>query len=193
MNVGDLLKKKGQDVITISADNSFDDARTLMNQKRIGALMVVNKDNSIAGIVTERDLLSKMDQAKGGGSVVKLMTPKDTLITLAAGDSLQKAMKIFTDKRIRHLPVMDGDKLLGMLSIGDAVKALLDAVELENKYLKEYIMGQDYQTLLYQTEPPELVSGGLFLCPQLRKKPRALVRKTASQCSGGTSSRTNST
>ena len=141
MTVGKFLKDKGQKTITISKNKTFDDAKELMNEKRIGSLMVINEDQSIAGIITERDLLAKMDQAKENGKVEKIMTPRAALITLKPGASLQEAMTIFTEKRIRHLPVMDGDQLLGMISIGDAVKALLDGMELENKYLKEYIMG----------------------------------------------------
>ena len=140
MNVGEIVKKKGHEVITISIDASFDQARKLMNDKHIGALMVLDKNSTVAGIVTERDLLSKMEEKE----VKKMMTPVAQLTTLKPGEPLQKAMKIFTEKKIRHLPVMEEGKLLGMLSIGDAVKNLLDAVELENKYLKEYIMGQDY-------------------------------------------------
>ena len=144
MNVGDLLKKKGQDVITISTEDSFSDARDLMNKKRIGALMVLDKGRDIAGIVTERDLLSKLEKAKDNESVERLMTPRGDLITLESEDTLQRAMSIFTEKRIRHLPVVEEKRLVGMLSIGDAVKALLDAAETENKHLKQYIMGQDY-------------------------------------------------
>lgn len=140
MNVGEIVKKKGHEVITISMDANFDQARDLMNEKHIGALMVLDKAGVVAGIVTERDLLSKMEQKE----VKKMMTPMAHLTTLKPGESLQTAMKIFTEKKIRHLPVMENEKLLGMISIGDAVKNLLDAVELENKYLKEYIMGQDY-------------------------------------------------
>jgi CBS domain-containing protein len=140
MNVGEIVKKKGHEVITISIEASFDQARKLMNDKHIGALMVLDKNSAVAGIVTERDLLSKMEEKE----VKKMMTPMANLATLKPAEPLQKAMKIFTEKKIRHLPVMEDGKLLGMLSIGDAVKNLLDAVELENKYLKEYIMGQDY-------------------------------------------------
>ena len=140
MNVGEIVKKKGHEVITISIDGSFQQARELMNEKHIGALMVLDGSKEVAGIVTERDLLSKMEEQ----SVKKMMTPLAHLTTLKPGDPLQTAMNIFTEKKIRHLPVMEDGKLLGMLSIGDAIKNLLDAVELENKYLKEYIMGQDY-------------------------------------------------
>ena len=71
------------------------------------------------------------------------MTPKDKLITLSSKASIQEAMKIFTNSKIRHLPIIDDGKLTGIISIGDTVKAMLDAVEQENKYLNEYIMGQD--------------------------------------------------
>ena len=75
--------------------------------------------------------------------VKDLMTPKSKLFTLKMEDTLRTAMKIFTEKKIRHLPVLEGEKLAGIISIGDVVKELLEVVEEENKYLKEYVMGQN--------------------------------------------------
>jgi len=143
MNLGELLKKKGATVETIKTDEKIGEALLKLNEKHIGALMVVDGKDEIAGILSERDLLMICADCAQNQKVSEFMTPKDKLLSLGVKDSLQKAMKIFTEKRIRHLPIIEEGKLMGIISIGDAVKALLDAVELENKYLKEYIMGQD--------------------------------------------------
>ncbi|MBI9107042.1 MAG: CBS domain-containing protein [Spirochaetales bacterium] len=143
MNLGELLKKKGTAVETISADDKIGDALLKLNEKHIGALMVVDANGRVEGIISERDLLMICSDCAKDQKVSEFMTGKDKLLSLGLKDSLQKAMQIFTEKRIRHLPILEGEKLVGIISIGDAVKALLDAVELENKYLKEYIMGQD--------------------------------------------------
>ncbi len=143
MNIGDVLKVKGTTVETIGAGEKLDAALGKLNEKRIGALMVTDDSGAIAGIVSERDFLRVCSKCAPDLVVKDLMTPKEKISSLTPKDSLQTAMKIFTEKRIRHLPVLENDELKGMLSIGDAVKALLDAVEQENKYLKEYIMGQD--------------------------------------------------
>ena len=143
MNLGELLKKKGNVVETVRPDDKVGEALVKLNDKHIGALMVVDDNDQVAGIISERDLLMICADCAQNQKVSEFMTPKEKLQSLGLKDSLQNAMKIFTEKRIRHLPIMEGGKLAGIVSIGDAVKALLDAVELENKYLKEYIMGQD--------------------------------------------------
>ena len=114
-----------------------------MNEKHIGALMVLDENGEVAGIVSERDFLMVCHKCGDIKYVHEVMTPKDKLFSLSSKDTLQQAMKIFTEKRIRHLPILDDGKLSGIISIGDTVKAMLDAVEQENKYLNEYIMGQD--------------------------------------------------
>lgn len=143
MNLGELVKKKGSSVETISVNSKFDEALTKMNDKHIGALIVVDEKGGVAGIISERDLLMVCSKCGDNRPVSALMTPKEKLITLGLKASIQDAMKIFTEKKIRHLPIMNEGKLEGMISIGDAVKAMLDAIEQDNKYLNEYIMGQN--------------------------------------------------
>ena len=141
MNLGELLKKKGGGVETISPDGSIGDALKTLNEKHIGALIVMDAGGGVEGIISERDLLKNCYNCSQDQKVSEFMTSKDKLESLSPSDSLQQAMQVFTEKRIRHLPIMEGADLSGILSIGDAVKALLDAAEEENKHLKEYIMG----------------------------------------------------
>ncbi|MDC7228639.1 MAG: CBS domain-containing protein [Spirochaetales bacterium] len=143
MNLGDLLKKKGADVVTVKAKNTVETALVIMNEKHIGAVIALEEDGKMAGILSERDLLNVCHKCGEVKYVHEIMTPRAKVKTLSPKASLQEAMKVFTDARIRHLPIMDGEKLVGIISIGDAVKAMLDAVEQENKYLNEYITGQN--------------------------------------------------
>ncbi len=143
MNLGDLIKKKGVDVVTVKAKNTVETALVTMNEHHIGALMVLDDSGAVAGIISERDFLMVCHKCGDVKYVHEVMTPKEKLISLTSKASIQEAMKIFTEKKIRHLPIIENDKLVGIISIGDTVKAMLDALEQENKYLNEYIMGQD--------------------------------------------------
>lgn len=145
--VNDLLSKKGNEVHSIGDDKKLRDAVKLFNEKRVGALMVLNEAEEIQGIVTERDILRRLGQTEGEVkyiSVRAVMTPKEKLIVGTPEDSIDYIMKVMTDNRIRHIPVVDAHskgKLEGMVSIGDVVKALLTDVDHENKLLKDYIEG----------------------------------------------------
>lgn len=143
MKIGELVAKKGASVETVKTGDNLKTAITKMNDKHVGSLMVLDDAGKIAGIVSERDFMQVCAQCGEGIFVNELMTPVSKLVTINPKDSLQDAMKKFTEKRIRHLPVIDNGNLVGILSIGDAVKSLLDAVAQENKYLNEYIMGQN--------------------------------------------------
>ena len=143
MRIDELLEKKGLSVETISTSEKLVSAIGKMNEKHIGALITVEENGDIAGILSERDLLMVCSNCAPDITVKELMTPKSKLITLKMEDTLRTAMKMFTEKKIRHLPVLEGEKLAGIISIGDVVKELLEVVEEENKYLKEYVMGQN--------------------------------------------------
>ncbi len=143
MRIDELLEKKGLLVETININESLITAIKKMNEKHIGALIAVEDNGDIAGILSERDLLMVCSDCTPDITVKEQMTPKSKLITLKMKDTLRTAMKIFTEKKIRHLPVLEGNKLAGIISIGDVVKELLEVVEEENKYLKEYVMGQN--------------------------------------------------
>ncbi len=143
MKIYELLEKKGLTVETINIDDKLVSAIKKMNDMHIGALVVLDGKNDIAGIISERDLLKVCSECAPDRTVKEQMTPRSRLVTLEMEDTLRVAMKIFTEKKIRHLPVLNGEKLEGIISIGDVVKELLEVVEEENKYLKEYVMGQN--------------------------------------------------
>ncbi len=143
MQIDELLEKKGLSVETININEKLITAIKVMNDKHIGALVTIDDNGDIAGIISERDLLMVCSDCTPDQTVKDQMTPKSKLVTLKMEDTLRIAMTIFTEKKIRHLPVLKGEKLAGIISIGDVVKELLEVVEEENKYLKEYVMGQN--------------------------------------------------
>jgi CBS domain-containing protein len=141
MRVKDILASKGSKVYSIEPDKSVRECiRTLVEQK-IGALLVMEGDR-IAGIITERDILreagthaGRLDQRR----VRDAMTVD--LIVGVPEDEINYVMGIMTKNRIRHLPILEGRELRGMVSIGDVVWASLTEAEFENRNLKEYITG----------------------------------------------------
>jgi CBS domain-containing protein len=145
--VGDLLKEKGHAVYTIENTKKLKDSVKIFNEKHIGALIVLNEDEEIQGIVTERDILMRLSQTEGeikDMSIKMIMTPKEKLIVGTPEDNVEYIMKVMTSNRIRHIPIVGGEKqtkLEGLISIGDVVKALLSDVGYENKLLKDYIEG----------------------------------------------------
>jgi predicted transcriptional regulator len=141
MRIDELLGKKELSVETIKENDELASAVRVMNEKRIGALIVLDEAGDIAGIISERDLLMVCSECAPEIKVKQHMTPKSKLITLKSEDTLRTSMKIFTDKNIRHLPVLENGKLVGIISIRDVVRELLQIVEEENKHLKEYVMG----------------------------------------------------
>ena len=148
--VSDLLKEKGHVVYSISDDSRMKDAIKLFNEKRIGALMVVNDEGEIQGIVTERDIMIKLSRTEGevkDMNIKLMMTPREKLIVATPEDDIEYLMKMMISNRIRHIPIVDGEskcKLHGVISIRDIVKTLLSAIKLssKDKLLKDYIEGE---------------------------------------------------
>ncbi len=136
-----LLDSKGHDVLSIEPTASVFDAIKLMGEKGIGAL-IVKDGEALAGIVTERDYARKVI-LKGRSShetpVKDIMTAG--VFTTSADQTVDSCMNMMTDKRIRHLPVVDGDKVTGMVSIGDLVKAIIADQKEEIEQLEHYISG----------------------------------------------------
>lgn len=143
MKVKDILKGKGAAVATIPADATLHDALTLLVKLRIGSLVVTAGHDPVVGIITERDLLQECAAHTNG---MKEMTVREIMSTNpiigVPEDEVAYVMGIMTHNRIRHLPILDGERLAGMVSIGDVVKAQLEAAEFENRYLKDYLMWQ---------------------------------------------------
>jgi CBS domain-containing protein len=141
MLIRDLLNQKGNDVATIGENASSLDVVDLLNDKHIGSLIVTDAKGSILGIVTERDILARFHDAVQGVPVTQIMTPRAKLVVADQSDTVEYAMSVMTERRIRHLPVFEGDALIGLVSIGDVMKAVSKDLEFEAKVLEEYISG----------------------------------------------------
>jgi len=139
MSVGQILKGKTGEIITVSSDQTIEDAVTFMVGHKIGAALV--KDGAdLTGIFTERDL---MRLVAANGAVGMAMTVGDVmttrLMTCEPSDSVESIMEMMTEGRFRHVPVLDDGKLVGIVSIGDLVKARMSDVEHEAEALRGYI------------------------------------------------------
>jgi CBS domain-containing protein len=140
MTVRKILSLKGPDVVTIAPDKRLLDAIALLTKHRIGALVVTANDRQVVGIISERDivrLLSNTDNNRFENAVASAMT-KDVK-TCRPDDTIQHVMQVMTAGRFRHMPVVDGGKLSGVISIGDVVKLRLEEMERESEHLKQYI------------------------------------------------------
>jgi CBS domain-containing protein len=142
MKVKEILRNKPAKVITITGDQSLLDAGKLLTEYNIGAVIVVDDNGEPVGILSERDIVRKLADLKEDAlnlQVQDAMT-RDIIIGVP-DDDLSHVSGIMTNRRIRHLPIIDGKKLVGMVSIGDVVKAQLDHVEVEAHVLRQYITG----------------------------------------------------
>lgn len=142
MTAADVLRHKGTEVITVSPEDSVQEAIQTLVNNGVGSLLVVDELKNIVGILSERDILRA--SAKGLErlrelTVSDLMT-REVIIGLM-DDSLDYIMDLITEKRIRHLPIMDRGRLAGILSIGDVVKTKARLAEVDIRYLTDYITG----------------------------------------------------
>jgi CBS domain-containing protein len=139
--VKQILKEKGPQFWSVGPDTMVYDALKLMAEKNIGALLVLEK-GKLAGIMSERDYARKVI-LKGKSSldtpVREVMTPK--VFFVRPEQTVEECMALMTDKHFRHLPVMVGDEVVGVVSIGDVVKASLDEKDFMIKQLENYITG----------------------------------------------------
>ncbi len=139
--VKQILEKKGNQIWSISSDKTVYDALEIMAEKETGALMVID-DGKLLGILSERDYARKVI-LKGASSlktpVRDIMTTKVAYVT--PENTLEECMALMTDKRCRHLPVMANNKLVGVLSIGDLIKASIAEKEFLIHQLEKYISG----------------------------------------------------
>lgn len=123
--VGDLLNDKGTDIVSIGPDAAVAQAVDLMTERGIGSLLVMD-DGLLRGIVTERDYTRKI--VAGGMSIEDSRVGDIMTVDVYTTDieqNIDECMMLMTEKRIRHLPVVDGDKVLGIISIGDLMKAII--------------------------------------------------------------------
>lgn len=144
MLVNDILKRKkgGQKVYTVNADASLAQAIDLMTEHRIGAVVVTGNDK-IAGIVSERDVIHALS-TRGAEALTQPVTTfmTENMYICEPDDEVKAAMNWFTKYRVRHLPVVEGGELRGLISIGDAVKHRLEEVETEARILRDITLAR---------------------------------------------------
>jgi CBS domain-containing protein len=139
--VRDMIRKKGSEVFSILPDATIYEALTIMSKNYTCALMVVS-GIKVEGILSERDCVRKMDLAgktSKSTKVSEIMTSK--VIYVEAGQELEECMALMIDKNIRHLPVFDGTELLGLISVRDVLKEVVDVQKFMISQLEHYITG----------------------------------------------------
>jgi len=140
-NVGDILSKTGTETFSVSPESTVYDALVLMAQKNIGAVLVIDH-GVVVGILSERDYARKVilrGVASKDIPVRQIMT-KDVLF-ISPEKTVEQCCELMTEKRIRHLPVLSGGRVAGVVSIGDVVKAVIADQEVLIEQLEEYIRG----------------------------------------------------
>ncbi|MCC7299907.1 MAG: CBS domain-containing protein [Verrucomicrobia bacterium] len=140
-NVGKLLEKKGKELISVSPDTPIRDAVTKMTAKSAGTALVMDGDK-LVGIFSERDVIRKVylqEKCSKATKVSEIMSTE--LTTVKADTTMESCMELMTDNRIRHLPVLEDDRVIGVISIGDIVKFMIQEKEFVIKNLHSYIAG----------------------------------------------------
>lgn len=139
--VRDMIRKKGSEVFSITPNATVFEALTIMARHNTGALMVVN-GSKVDGIISERDCIRKVElvgKTAKNTTVEEIMTNK--VIYVEASQPLEECMALMIDKNIRHLPVFDGKELLGLISVRDVLKEVVDVQKFLISQLEHYITG----------------------------------------------------
>ena len=144
MTVKDVLRSKGSALVeTVNEDEPVCNVMSKLVEKKIGSLLVLNRDGLIVGIVSEKECLAvpapacaQLDRLPASEIMIR------DIIICQPDDDIELIENVMTQNRIRHLPVIDDKKLVGLISIGDVVKAQTREIHVENRYLRDYIMGK---------------------------------------------------
>lgn len=142
VSVKTMLDAKGRNVISVTREKTIAEVATILHENRIGAVVVTSLEDRIAGIFTERDLVRVV--AEGGAAVLEkpVSSAMTTSVTRCREETtLNELMEVMSSGRFRHVPVEDGGKLVGIISIGDIVKARIREVEAESEQMLAYIAG----------------------------------------------------
>jgi CBS domain-containing protein len=140
MKLAELIKGNPHEIVKTRANSTIAEAANTIAQHKIGALLVDDEGGSIVGILSERDIVRGLSQHGADLHdvlVSELMTAD--LIRCSPGDTVNEAMAMMTDRRIRHLPVFEAEELVGFISIGDLVKCRIMEVQSEAEALRQYI------------------------------------------------------
>jgi CBS domain-containing protein len=140
MNVEHILQAKGRDVLTIGPDRTLAEAAKALTERRIGAVLVAGSDQSVLGILSERDIVRAV--ARGGAAALEApvsqhMTGK--VVSCTRHTTINELMEVMTDRKFRHMPVIENGRLCGIISIGDVVKNRVAEIEAETQAMREYI------------------------------------------------------
>lgn len=140
MKVVNILQSKGAEVFAVTDSDTVAKAVEVLTEKNIGAVVVKNARGEVAGILSERDIVRHL---RDKGAAVLASSVKECMShsphTCRPDDTIDDLMNIMTNRRVRHLPVVNGARLMGLVSIGDVVKRKIEEIEHEAQALKEYI------------------------------------------------------
>jgi CBS domain-containing protein len=139
MRIADVLRNKGAAVVTINPEATVKELLAALADQNIGAMVVVG-EGGVVGIVSERDVVRQLHRHGAGvlsGPVSRIMTTD--LATCTKTDTVDSISVLMTQNRVRHVPVLDGKKLIGIVSIGDVVKTRMEELEAEQQQLQSYI------------------------------------------------------
>ena len=140
MIVNNILSIKGREVLTIEPSRTIGEAARILSERRIGALLVCDGKQPVSGIVSERDIVRAL-AAHGARAleepVSSFMTAK--VVTCTGETSINDVMELMTQQKFRHIPVVEGGRLTGIVSIGDVVKLRVEEIEAEAQAIREYI------------------------------------------------------
>ena len=141
--VGQLLQRKGSEVVSVSPEALVYKALQLMQDEEVGALAVVDENGNLIGIVSERDYARKVIlEGRSSKETFTKEIMSEKLYVVSLDTTVDECIALMTQKRIRHLPVLDKAKLVGIISIGDVVKSIIKEQQIEIESLNNYIMGK---------------------------------------------------
>lgn len=143
MTIDQILNDKGRDVISVKAESTLEEAARILDQKRIGAVVAFGDGGKLVGVLSERDIVRHV--ARHGEPALRMQVGEAMtrdVITIESTTSVDEAMQLMTDRRVRHLPVYRNDRLVGVVSIGDLVKWKIAETEAEAEAMKSYLSVQ---------------------------------------------------
>jgi CBS domain-containing protein len=140
-NIGAILSQKSDGIFSVSPETTVHDAVAMMDEKNVGALLVLEGDK-LVGMLSERDYTRKVMLRGKKSADTKVSEIMSTNLTVAhPNEGVEECLRVMTDKRFRHLPVLDGEKVVGVISIGDLVKHVISCQSATIAHLENYISG----------------------------------------------------
>ena len=142
MKVNEIFIKKNRQVITITLEATLQQAMKLLIDNKISSLPVIDENDELIGIVSDKDIFVSLysDTSNITEKTVKDIMSVDLIVGIES-DDLNYVAGLMTNNKIRHIPIVDKNKIIGMISVGDIVKAQMTNIEIENRYLKNYTNG----------------------------------------------------